>query len=58
MFDGVILGETYVSWAGYKKAWNEAVRQGKLFDKNGKQITKLYKENRKNEEDKHYYDIF
>lgn len=45
MFRGEILGVTYYSWGTYKKAWNDAVRQGKLFDKNGRKITKLYKEN-------------
>lgn len=44
MFDGVILGVTYVTWKGFKKAWNEAVRAGKLFDKGGRKITELYKE--------------
>ena len=44
MFIGEILGETYYSWKAYKKAWNEAVRAGKLVDKNGRKITKLYKE--------------
>lgn len=42
MFRGEILGVTYYSWSAYKKAWNEAVLAGKLFDKNGKIITKTY----------------
>lgn len=42
MFRGEILGVMYYSWNGYKKAWNEAVLAGKLFDKNGRKIIKLY----------------
>lgn len=45
MFRGEILGVMYYSWGSYKKAWNDAVRQGKLIGKNGRKITKLYKEN-------------
>ena len=43
MFFGEILGVYYGTWEGYKKAWNRAVKEGKLFDKNGRKITKLYK---------------
>lgn len=42
MFQGVILGKTYHTWSGYKKAWNEAVLAGKLFNSKGQKITKLY----------------
>lgn len=42
MFKGVILGVTYHTWKSYKKAWNEAVLEGKLFDTKGRRITKLY----------------
>lgn len=42
MFRGEVLGVMYYSWNAYKKAWNEAVLAGKLFDKNGKKITKMY----------------
>lgn len=42
MFRGEILGITYYSWGAYKEAWNKAVIEGKLFDKNGRKITKLY----------------
>ena len=41
MFIGTILGVTYYSWEGFKDAWNEAVRNGRLFDKKGNKITKL-----------------
>lgn len=44
MFEGKILGITYHTWSAYKKAWNEAVLAGKLFDKNGRKITKIYQE--------------
>lgn len=43
MFRGCVLGITYYSWFAYKKAWNQAVLAGKLFDKNGRKITKIYK---------------
>jgi hypothetical protein len=32
----------YHSWESFKKAWNDAVRKGELFDENGRKITKLY----------------
>ena len=38
MFRGEVLGVMYHSWETYKKAWNDAVKQGKLFDKNGRKI--------------------
>lgn len=40
MFRGEVLGVMYHSWKTYKKAWNDAVKQGKLFDKNGRKIYK------------------
>lgn len=43
MFQGYVLGVCYHTWSAYKKAWNEAVKEGKLFDKNGRKITKMYK---------------
>lgn len=42
MFKGWILGIEYNSWESYKNAWNEAVLEGKLFDKNGRKVTKIY----------------
>lgn len=42
MFRGEVLGTVYYSWLAYKKAWNEAVLAGKLFDRNGKRITHIY----------------
>lgn len=42
MFRGEILGVMYYSWNAYKKAWNEAVLDGKLFRSNGRKATKLY----------------
>lgn len=42
MFKGYLLGHAYHTWGAYKKAWNEAVLAGKLFDKKGRKITKLY----------------
>lgn len=44
MFRGEVLGVVYRSWDAYKKAWNEAVRAGKLLDKNGRKITKTYED--------------
>lgn len=44
MFKGVILVITYHTWGAYKKAWNEAVLAGKLFDDKGRKITKIYKD--------------
>ena len=41
MFRGTVLGITYYTWEGYKNAYNEAVLEGKLFDKNGNKITKV-----------------
>lgn len=41
MFKGYVLGVCYRTWNGYKQAYNEAVLYGKLFDKNGRKITKL-----------------
>lgn len=43
MFEGWVLDVCYHTWGAYKKAWNEAVKKGLLFDKNGRKITKLYK---------------
>lgn len=43
MFEGCVLNVWYHTWGAYKKAWNEAVKKGLLFDKNGRKITKLYK---------------
>lgn len=40
MFRGEVLGVMYHSWETYKKVWNDAVKQGKLFDKNGRKIYK------------------
>lgn len=42
MFRGSILGVTYYTWGAYKRAWNEAVKTGKMFDKKGRKITRLY----------------
>lgn len=42
MFRGWINGITYCSWTAYKRAWNEAVKGGRLFDDKGRPITKLY----------------
>lgn len=44
MFRGEVLGVMYYTWGAYKKAWNEAVRAGKLLDKNGRKITKTYED--------------
>lgn len=44
MFRGEVLGVMYYTWGAYKKAWNEAVRAGKLFDKNGRKVTKTYED--------------
>lgn len=44
MFRGVLLGITYNTWSGYRKAWNEAVLAGKLFDEKGRKITKIYQD--------------
>ncbi len=44
MFKGKILGIVYYSWNNYKKAWNEAVLAGKLFDEKGNKITKIYRD--------------
>lgn len=44
MFQGYVLGVCYYTWSAYKKAWNLAVKEGKLFDKNGRKITRTYKE--------------
>lgn len=44
MFRGEVLGIMYYTWGAYKKAWNDAVRAGKLFDDKGRKITKLYKD--------------
>lgn len=37
-----LLGRCYHTWGAYKKAWNEAVLAGKLFDDKGRKITKIY----------------
>ena len=42
MFRGSISGVTYHTWGSYKRAWNEAVKTGKMFDKKGRKITRLY----------------
>ena len=42
LFKGWILGIEYNSWGSYKKAWNRAVMEGKLFDKKGRRVTKIY----------------
>lgn len=44
MFEGVILGIKYHSWGAFKKAWNEAVLAGKLYDNKGRKITKIYQD--------------
>ncbi len=44
MFKGTILGITYHTWSAYRKAWNEAVLAGKLFDDKGRKITKIYQD--------------
>lgn len=44
MFKGELLGITYCTWSGFKKAWNEAVLAGKLFDAKGRKITKIYQD--------------
>lgn len=43
MFKGKILGVWYYSWHTYRKAYNDAVLAGKLFDEKGRKITKLLK---------------
>ena len=43
MFRGSVLGIMYYSWGSYKKAWNEAVLAGKIFDDKGRKVTKIYK---------------
>lgn len=42
MFRGEVLGVVYYSWLAYKKAWNEAVLAGKLFDSKDKRIIYTY----------------
>ena len=42
MFRGSILGITYYTWEYYKRAWNDAVKTGRMFDKRGRKITRLY----------------
>lgn len=44
MFRGEILGVMYYTWNAYKKAWNKAVREGKLVDRKGRKVTKMYPE--------------
>lgn len=44
MFKGTILGITYHTWRAYRKAWNEAVLAGKLYDDKGRKITKIYQD--------------
>lgn len=44
MFRGEILGVMYYSWGAYKRAWNKAVLDGKLFDTKGRKITKIYQD--------------
>lgn len=44
MFKGEVLGVMYYTWNAYKKAWNEAVREGKLLDRKGRKVTKMYPE--------------
>lgn len=44
MFRGEILGVIYYTWNAYKKAWNKAVREGKLVDRKGRKVTKMYPE--------------
>ncbi len=41
MFKGYVLGRLYHTWNSYKNAYNKAVLDGKLFDKNGRKTTKL-----------------
>lgn len=42
MFRGWVDGIMYHYWTAYKRAWNEAVKAGRLFDDKGRPITKLY----------------
>lgn len=44
MFQGYVLDICYHTWSAYKKAWNQAVKEEKLFDKDGRKITRTYKE--------------
>ena len=44
MFKGSVLGVMYYTWSSYKKAWNKAVLEGKLFDAKGRKITKIYQD--------------
>ena len=44
MFKGMFLGITYHTWGSYRKAWNEAVIAGKLYDDRGRKITKIYQD--------------
>lgn len=41
MFQGNVLGVMYYTWGSYRMAWNKAVKEGKLYDKNGRKITKM-----------------
>lgn len=41
MFRGYVLGRLYHTWNSYKNAYNKTVLDGKLFDKNGRKVTKL-----------------
>lgn len=41
MFKGYVLGICYYTWSSYKQAYNEAVLDGRIFDKNGRKVTKL-----------------
>lgn len=40
MFRGKVLDVMYYDWHSYRIAWNKAVIEGKLYDKNGRKITK------------------
>ena len=41
MFKGCVLGKWYYDYVYFKKAYNEAVVNGKLFDDKGNKITKI-----------------
>ena len=41
MFKGYVLGVCYYTWNSFKQAYNKAVLDGRIFDKNGRKVTKL-----------------
>jgi phage terminase small subunit len=41
MFKGYVLGIYCHTWNSYKQAYNKAVLDGRIFNKNGRKVTKL-----------------